>query len=710
MPFIKNPVIPHFDLKNPQTTSLMVRMIRVLDDSDAPAKGGRDTVALTEKIFSEGGWLQEKLGLEHRPQQEEMAIRVAQSFAMDTPLIFEAGTGVGKSLAYLVPGILHAVRSKRPFLVSTHTISLQEQIREKDIAQCRHLFETVKELRPFAGFESAFLVGRGNYVCMKRLVRAADERADLFNQGNQQVFDDLSNWATHTKTGLRQETDFPIPPDIWDAINADASTCNRKNCPSESCFFHTARQKVQKAHLIILNHSLLFSLIAAGMSPGGETPGVLYPNDFLVVDEAHTLPATATNHLGATVSSYAVDRALRILYNPKTKKGFLKRIGTPGDRRLVVEALASCAEFFQQTENIFLKNRDQVRLAEGDWAAPVFQTPLRELAKRLKALAHKEQDETRSDEIRDQQLRIDSYRSVLERFLALDFEDHVPWVERIGKTRRIVSLKSAPIDLAPALRAILFRRNTSVALTSATLATSDGMDPFLARIGGDGQPHGWVTSPFDYENNCEIFLSSDCPTTAGQTSAPTIQYWSDCIIRAASSLEGGTLVLFTSYRDLAAVVRQCRDAFHQLERPLFEQTPGGTRSQLLDRFRVAGNGILFGTETFWTGIDVPGPALSQVIITKLPFENPSHPVFQAREEFVRNRGGQPFMEISLPEAVLRFRQGIGRLIRKFDDRGRLLVLDSRVLRKEYGRAFVQALPKKDYSRISRADWNRVFPQ
>ncbi|MBC2600558.1 ATP-dependent DNA helicase [Puniceicoccus vermicola] len=685
-------------------------MIRILDDSESPARNGFGMVALTEKIFGEGGWLQVKLGLEHRPQQEEMAIRVAQSFAMDAPIIFEAGTGVGKSLAYLVPGIIYAVDSKRPFLVSTHTISLQEQIREKDIEQCRVLFKSVPELHRYAGFESAFLVGRGNYVCMKRLVRAAEERADLFNQGNQQALDSLSEWATHTKTGLRQETDFPIPPDIWDAVNADASTCNRKNCPAENCFFHSARQKVQKAHLIILNHSLLFSLIAAGMSPGGDTPGILYPNDFVVVDEAHTLPIIATNHLGAAVSSYAVERALRILYNPKTKKGFLKKIGNPGDRRLVAEALAACSEFFEQTSHTLLGKKDQVRLAEGEWTEPVFQEPLLELTKRLKALAYKEQDETRADEIRDQQLRIDSYRTVLGRFLALDFDGHVPWVERTGKTRQIISLRSAPIDLAPVLRQILFRRNTSVALTSATLATSGGMDPFLARIGADGQPHGAVTSPFDYERHCEILITTDCPASGGQTSPSTIQYWSDCIVRAATAIEGGSLILFTSYRDLAAVVRICRESLATHGRPLFEQVPGGTRSQLLDQFREAGNGVLFGTETFWTGIDVPGPALSQVIMTKLPFENPSHPVFQAREEYVRDRGGHPFLEISLPEAVLRFRQGLGRLIRKVDDRGRLVILDSRVLRKEYGRAFVEALPKTTFTRFNRADWERCFPR
>ncbi|MEM0965254.1 MAG: helicase C-terminal domain-containing protein [Verrucomicrobiota bacterium] len=683
-------------------------MIQVLDDSPSPADNAKELVALTESVFSKGGSLETEMGLEHRGEQEEMAVRVAQAFAADCPLIFEAGTGVGKSLAYLIPGILHSVRTKRPFLVSTHTISLQEQIREKDIEQCRKLFSRIEELRPYASFKTAFLVGRGNYLCPRRLGRAIEESADLFNQVNQDTLSKLSDWSVQTENGLRQEFDSAMPAEIWDAVNADASSCNRKNCSPESCFYHAARQKVQKAHLVILNHSLLFSLVSAGMSPGNETPGVLFPNDFLVVDEAHTLPATATNHLGAAVSSYAVDRALRILYNPKTKKGFLKKIGTPDDRRLVDEAIHACKEFFTQTAESFLKSREQVRLSEGEWTEPVFHTPLQELSRRLKALAQREQDETKADEIRDQQMRMDSYRSILGRFLAFEFEDDVAWVERTGKTQRIVSLRSAPIDLAPALRSILFRRHTSVTLTSATLATAGGMDPFLARIGADGQSHGQVDSPFDYENHCEILITSDCPASGGQTSRPTLTYWAECIVRAVLSNSGGTLVLFTSYRDLAAVVSAVRDRLAERERPLFEQVSGGPRSQLLDRFRAAGNGVLFGTETFWTGIDVPGEALSQVILTKLPFENPSHPIFQAREEYVRNRGGQPFLEISLPEAVLRFRQGLGRLIRKVDDRGRLVILDSRVLRKEYGKAFIQALPKKDFIRFSRPDWDRYF--
>jgi len=678
-------------------------MIRFLEDTEEPSAESTHVVDWTERIFCPGGYLEKVLGLEHRIQQEEMAIRVAQSMTMDEALLFEAGTGVGKSLAYLIPGLLRAVSTKRPFLVSTHTISLQEQIREKDLEQCRRLFRGVPELGQVADFRFAFLVGRGNYVCHKRLQRAALEGEDLFSKSAGSVLESLMEWSLHTETGLRQEITEALSPELWDSINADSSTCNRKSCPAKSCPYHTAREQVQKSHLILLNHSLLFSLVAAGMSPGGEQPGILYPNDYLVMDEAHTLPSIATHHLGSSISDYGIERALRILYNSKTKKGLLRKIGNPGDWRLVDEAIAGCREFFQQTAAIFLRKKARVRIVEGDWAEPVFQPAMSQLAKRLKALAQKEQDETRADEIRDQQTRVEKYLSLLLRFLEMDFEGEVIWLERAGRRTSILYLQSAPIDLAPALREILFRRNTSSTLTSATLASYRGMEPFLDRIGAEGQEHEQVDSPFDYEKNCRVYIATDGPLASGVTAPATREYWVAAIEALVTSLDGGTLVLFTSYTDMSDVACRLREGLEKKGRPLLEQVPGGNRTRLLEDFRQAGNAVLFGTETFWTGIDVPGKALSQVIITKLPFENPSHPVFQAREENVRARGGQPFYEISLPESILRFRQGIGRLIRKSDDTGRIVILDGKVLFKPYGKFFLQALPTQNYTRFSLPD-------
>jgi ATP-dependent DNA helicase DinG len=683
-------------------------MIRPLEPAEETEPRSSEVLARTREIFARGGSLEEALGLEHRPHQEVMAERFATALERERPLLFEAGTGVGKSLAYLLPGLLHAVATGRPFLVSTHTISLQEQIREKDLAQCRALFQAVPALQGYANFRAAFLVGRGNYVCAKRLARVREEQGELFPSSTEETIRQLLAWAAATPTGLRQELDFPVPAELWDAVNADASSCNRKECPAENCFFHAARDRVRKAHVIILNHSLLFSLVAAGMTPGKDETGVLFAGDFLMLDEAHTLPAIATDHLGSSLSSYGLERGLRILYNPKTQKGILRKRGRPADLRLVEEALAACGEFFEATAALFLRERDQVRLLEPDWAEPVFREPLRELSRRLKALAEEATDETRHAEMRDQQARIDHYRGLFDRFLALDFEGHVIWVERGGRRRPITTLRSAPIDLAPELRAILFAAGTTVGLTSATLAPGEDMDPFLRRIGAEGQEHGRVDSPFPYEENTRALVSEDCPAATGRTPAATLDYWAEAILAAAGAVRGGTLVLFTSHQDLATTARRVQPEWEAAGRLFLRQGGDLNRSTLLERFREDGNGLLFGTDSFWTGIDVPGPALSQVIVTKLPFENPSHPVHQAREEAVRERGGSPFTEISLPDALLKFRQGLGRLVRRVDDRGQFVLLDARLLRKPYGRAFLAALPVSGFGRFRREDWPACF--
>lgn len=678
-------------------------MIQWRDSKAAPAASvpaqHSPVPELTDAIFRSDGWMVEKLGLEHRPQQERMAQAVSRAMAGDDGLLFEAGTGVGKSLAYLVPGIINAIETGRPFLVSTHTISLQEQIEKKDLQLCRELFLAVPALQRYAGFKVAFLVGRGNYVCLKRLLRAREERIDLFSAGEDDLLDELAGWAQQTSTGLRQELDVRVNADLWEAVNADSTSCNRKECPAKNCFFHAARERVQSAQVVIVNHSLLFALLGAGMAPAGDKRGVLFPDDFLVIDEAHTLPQIATQHLGVAVSSYGVSRLLKSLYNPKKKKGLLRRIGTANDHRLLGQCLESCREFFAAVDLLMPPDRRQMRLFEPDWIEPVYSAPLAELSRRLKALAQQQLNEDKANELRDRQSRLDHMRAVLDRFVAMDFEDEVPWVERGGRRERIISLESAPIEVAPQLRDLLFRRRVSVVLTSATLATGRDMGKFQEMVGAEGLETGCENSPFDYERNVTIDIVADGPAFTGGSSPAMVKHWLKHLQVLIPAEAGGALVLFTSYEELGKVASALQPLMEQLGRPLLWQETGSNRATLLAEFKKAGNAVLLGTETFWTGVDVPGPALSQVIITKLPFENPGHPVLQARQERIRERGGVPFLEMTLPEAVVRFRQGIGRLIRSKQDRGRIVVLDPRVLGKPYGRAFVEVLPKESFTRL-----------
>ncbi len=670
-------------------------------------------LALVDSIFKEGGYLQTEMQLNHRAEQAAMAASVATSLESDQPLLFEAGTGVGKSLAYLIPGIIHSFDSERPFIVSSHTISLQEQIREKDLKICRNLFTKVPELRRYGAFKTALMLGKGNYCCSTRLSNALkdaqsakqtemfknDERADLVR---------IATWSALAKNGVIQELAPPPLPDVWDAVNADSSTCSRKNCDSNTCFYQRARKQLLSANCVIVNHSLLFSLINAGMQPEGEAKGILLADDFVVLDEAHRLPAIATDHFGTHVSSFAVDRALKRIYNPRTNRGILKRHGQAWDQDAVANALDAAHEFFIHLGDTFLTKKPIQRIHEPDFCDNLLTGPLKEVTERLGILIQKSDDERAQDELRDHRRRILGYRDAINGFITFADEDHVQWLERGGKKGQIVTLRSAPLDVAPYLRKYVFQRGTSAVLTSATLSDGKNMDAFQETVGGQAAEKEIVYSPFNYKKNCRIYIASDAPQPEPGQGRLDLDYLANMICWCTRHVEGGTLVLFTSHFDLRQVRERTQGFFDKIKRPLFTQGHQMARSELTKQFAAAGNGVLFGTDSFWTGVDIPGSALSQIIITRLPFESPGHPVSEARSEYIRLSGGNPFAEMTVPDALVKFRQGIGRLIRRHEDSGNIVVLDSRILTKPYGARFIEALPIKDYLRFNRENRDSVF--
>jgi len=679
-------------------------MIGLIENTGAAPKEGYLT-ALVESVFKEGGLLQETLGLDHRPQQFEMAVSVAGALEADQPLLFEAGTGVGKSLAYLVPGLIHAVDSERPFIVSSHTISLQEQVRNKDLELCRSLFEQVPALRRYAGFTTALMVGRGNYCCTTRLQNALKEaqsaQTEMFPGEEKKDLIRLAQWSATSKEGTLQDlTPAPLP-EVWDAVNADSSTCSRKKCDPSVCFYQRARKKLMTANCVIVNHSLLFSLINAGMGPDQDARGILLPDDFVVLDEAHRVPAVATDHFGLHVSSFAVERALKRLFNPRKNRGVLKKHGEHWDLAAVEQALGASAEFFGYLGDAFLRKRSILRIHDADFCENTLGGPLKEVAERIGALIKKLDDETAQDELRDHRRRILGYRDAIGGFIAFAEDDHVQWLERGGKKGQIVTLRSAPLDVAPYLREALFSRGTSAILTSATLSDGKRIDAFQEKVGADAAETQIEYSPFNYRDNCRIFIATDAPEPEPGQGRLDLDYLANMISWWTTRVDGGSLVLFTSHFDLRQVHQRCEAYLAKQKRPLFSQGHGTARTELTRRFAEAGNGVLFGTDSFWTGVDIPGPALSQVIITRLPFENPSHPVSEARSEYVRERGGNPFTDLTVPEALVKFRQGIGRLIRRHEDRGNIVLLDSRILRKPYGTRFLDALPVRDFQRFDR---------
>ncbi len=667
---------------------------------------------LVESIFSPTGPLVKELGLEHRAEQSTMALAVAQAMARDEPLLFEAGTGVGKSLAYLLPGLVHAQQTERPMVVSSHTIALQEQILHQDLELCRRLFEGIEPLRPYAKFRTALYVGRGNYLCGTRLAQAIETKTELFPNAQMSELERLADWSQTTTTGLAQELNPGPVPEVWDWVNADGHSCNRRNCRPDICFYRRALEEVRRSHLVVANHALLFALIGAGKQPRGEQRGVLFADDFLVLDEAHRVPTVAADHFGQRLSSYGLERILARLYSTKgpgrRARGLLVRHGQEKHHGLVRDARKAGEAFFDEVRKRLLSKREIVRCTEEDWASAVLLPPLQALQKGLGDLAAQLEDGPPRDEIQGTRGQVGSFLAGIRECLTLGDESQVYWVERTGRNRTNVTLRSAPIDVSGALREHLFKRKTSVIMTSATLAEGSSMESFQARVGATGYPAEQVFSPFDFESQMRVFVATDAPQPTRGEARLDHKYLIEMIGFCVERVRAGSLVLFTSYFDLIEVARVLAPHFRSLGRPFYQQGRDGSRQELARNLARDGNGVLFGTESFWTGIDVPGPALSQVIITRLPFENPGHPIAEAKAEWCRDRGGSPFQELTLPDALVKFRQGIGRLIRRRDDRGTITLLDSRVVHRPYGKEFLAVLPSHHYTRFERASMDTVF--
>lgn len=687
-------------------------MIGLREDTGSVPAPLSQAPVLAATIFAEEGWLQSGLKLDHRPQQEEMARAIASALQADEPLLFEAGTGVGKSLAYLVPGIIHAVDLTRQMIVSTHTISLQEQLETSDLPKCRRLFRSTPALARYADFKSAVLVGKSNYLCTTRLGHALADRSTLFADSDYDELKRIAEWAEASETGIRHELKPPPRPEVWDVVNADSSACSRKHCDCEKCFYQRARARIRSANVIIVNHALLFALINSGgaQANGAKTDsrGVLFADDFVVLDEAHTVPAVATENFGLSLSSYGVERALKYLFNPRTKRGLFGKLGGAQAQQLVVDAFDASRQFFEFISGSLLATRPVVRVREDGVAEPTLDGPLGALHRMIGKLADQLEDGREREELLDQKQRISGVQSGLTEWLTLADKGHVYWAERSGRKQTIVALRSAPIDVAPALQKHLFGCRTSVVCTSATLAMGGQIEPFAARMGANEAQAVVVKSPFDFARNMRVYVARDVPLPSPHEAKLALDVLTDYIDFCTAQVSGGTLVLFTSYQDMRAIATTLEPRFRAAGRPFLIQGADLSRTELTQQMRQVGNAVLFGTDSFWTGVDVPGDALAQVIITRLPFDPPTHPITEARCDHIRQRGGSPFNELTLPDALIKFRQGIGRLIRTASDRGLVTILDSRVLAKSYGRLFLECLPQREFTLLTRETRQEEF--
>lgn len=626
---------------------------------------------------------------ESRPEQIEMADAVMKAIASKQHLVVEAGTGVGKSFAYLVPAILAAGqesgdKKRKKIVVSTHTISLQEQLISRDIPFLNAVLPVE--------FSAVLVKGRSNYVSLRRLQGAWERSGSLFpNDEEIAQVRELRAWSRTTTDGSLADIDFRPIGSVWDEVRSEHGNCLGRRCPThEECFYYKARRRVWNADILVVNHALFFSDLALRR----EGASVLPEYDVAILDEAHTLEAVAGDHLGVSVTSGQANYLFNKLYNDRTQKGLLLLHNLVDAQRLVVRLRGLFTEFFQDLRDW----KEENAAANGRLRKPcsildVITPEMHALSSVIRTYAEKQvpQEEQKIELIAACD-RIDGLAISLSGWMAQRFDDAVYWIEETHGRTPAISLNSSPIEVGPAIRDELFAKIPSVILTSATLSVGQqDFSFFKTRVGLTKASEVKLGSPFDYRKQATLILAESMPDPNEQPQA----FEEACLTRIQRYVlhtDGRAFVLFTSYKMLKSCADRLTRWCAERNYLLLAQGAGQNRSAMLDKFRQDGRAILFGTDTFWQGVDVPGDALQNVIITKLPFSVPDHPLLESRVERIRERGGNPFMEYQVPEAAIKLRQGFGRLIRTKTDTGVVAILDPRVRTKFYGRIFRESLP------------------
>lgn len=695
-------------------------------------------IELTKKALLPDGRVSEVMGdkYELRDEQIRMLESVTSSFNDNLISLIEAGTGTGKTLSYLIPAVNWALKNGERVVISTNTINLQEQLIDKDIPLLHSAFED--------DFSYSLVKGMRNYLCLLRAETIQEGLFEMVDDDEVDSINSILDWAKVTDDGSLSDLNFTPPDSVWDKVSAESDSCLRARCPHYSrCFFYKSRREIAASQLLVVNHHLLFSDLAIKGASESSDAGILPPFKRVILDEAHHLNDTATSHFGMRATKFGIIRVLRRLKRKSkggqgkgliyftaslaTKLVKMYRKGIINDLLRKVEDLLStkvdtveqyvgdsfdalytfCLPIVQEKdggkEEINLRITEDITEREGwgkiDKKFSLLRIRLKELHEEIKAITDILIDyEVESDiaklivEFKGVENKLDYYSDVISTFLSTEEDGFVRWVEgRMGRGGILSGLGLSPLDISSTLKERLYSKCDTVVMTSATMAVNKSFGFLKSGLGLEDEQRVQeliLPSPFNYEEQLLLTIPDDIPEPGNVGYSDAI---SDLITKAVKASNGNALILFTSYTLLETVYK---NIYGELEDDGILTLKQGAfpRGKLLDKFRIEDNSVLFATDSFWEGVDVPGDALKLVVITRLPFRVPTEPIIEARVEFMENQGLNSFTDYSVPVAVLKFKQGFGRLIRTKTDKGAVLVLDKRLISKFYGKFFLNSLP------------------